>query len=225
VAEPAPCRLCNARAEDFAVVDNQRYFKCPSCALVFLSADQLPGPEVEKDHYDTHENHVRDPGYRAFLSRLAAPLIPRLEPGANGLDFGCGPGPALAAMLEEAGFPMAVYDPFYADDREVLRRQYDFITMTEVAEHLHHPGEVFAQLDEMLKPGGWLAVMTQVLDDDTEFSTWYYRRDPTHVAFFSRTTFDVLAQRFGYEIDWPHISVVMLRKVVRQDGKSIPRSI
>jgi len=225
VAEPVPCRLCNAEAEDFAVVDNKRYFTCPSCGLVFLSAEQLPGPVAEKDHYNTHENHLDDPGYRAFLSRLAAPLIPRLVPGANGLDFGCGPGPALAAMLEEAGFPMAVYDPFYADDQAVLHRQYDFITMTEVAEHLHHPGEVFACLDGMLKPGGWLAVMTQVLDDDTEFGNWYYRRDPTHVAFFSRTTFDVLGRCFGYEIDWPHISVVMMRKPDKQHGRSTPRSI
>ena len=225
MVEGVPCRLCGARAEHFTVVEDRRYFKCSVCALVFLSADQLPGPEAEKDHYDTHENNIHDRGYREFLSRLADPLIARLEAGATGLDFGCGPGPALAAILQEAGFPTAVYDPFYADDQTVLRRQYDFITMTEVAEHLHHPGEIFARLDAMLKPGGWLAVMTQVLGQDTAFASWYYRRDPTHVAFFARETFDIVSERFGYEIDWPHISVAMMRKTGKHYRRPTPMSI
>ena len=212
MAEVAPCRLCGDIGDDYAKLDGLSYYQCRSCALVFLAADQLPDPTAEKDHYDTHENDINDPRYRAFLARLSAPLIPRLASGACGLDFGSGPGPALAAMLAEAGFAMDIYDPFYADNRAVMRRRYDFITMTEVAEHLHHPGEVFTRLDQMLKPGGWLAVMTQVLEDETEFASWYYRRDPTHVAFFTRRTFDALSLRFDYRIDWPHASVALMQK-------------
>ena len=42
-----------------------------------------------------------------FLGRLAEPLVERLDPGASGLDFGCGPGPALAAMLTRRGYTVA----------------------------------------------------------------------------------------------------------------------
>ncbi|XDZ65826.1 class I SAM-dependent methyltransferase [Alphaproteobacteria bacterium LSUCC0684] len=225
MVEAAPCRLCGANGEGFAVVDQRRYFRCPSCALVFLAAEQLPSSQAEKDHYDTHENDINDPRYRTFLSRLAAPLIPRLRQGAGGLDFGSGPGPALAAMLREAGFTMEIYDPFYADNPDVFHRQYDFITMTEVAEHLHHPGEDFARLDRMLKPGGWLAVMTQILDDETAFAGWHYRRDPTHVAFFQRQTFDFLSQYFGYRIDWLHASVVLMQKAGKNHRSSTPTQV
>ena len=59
---------------------------------------------------------MNDAGYRRFLSKLADPLMARLAPGARGLDYGCGPGPALAAMLREAGHEVALYDPFFAPD-------------------------------------------------------------------------------------------------------------
>ena len=55
----------------------------------------------EKAQYDLHENDPNDPGYRAFLDRLAGPLDKRLAPHSHGLDFGCGPGPTLSVMLEE----------------------------------------------------------------------------------------------------------------------------
>jgi len=194
------------------VVEGRRYFRCSICALRFLAADQLPAPVEEKEHYDTHENDIKDPRYREFLGRLARPLIEKLAPGASGLDFGCGPGPALAAMFEESGFRMTIYDPFYAPDQNALAQNYDFITLTEVAEHLHHPGKVFHQLDQMLNPGGWLAVMTQLGEDDAHFASWYYRRDPTHVAFYRRATFAHLCQIYGYGLGWPHASVALMQK-------------
>ena len=72
---------------------------------------------------------------------------------ARGLDFGCGPAPALAAMLEEGGCVMNLYDPFYRPDRGSLGQSYQFITATEVVEHLHRPGEELAALWEALEPG------------------------------------------------------------------------
>ncbi|MDA1381669.1 methyltransferase domain-containing protein [Plesiomonas shigelloides subsp. oncorhynchi] len=55
------------------------------------------------------------------------------------MDFGCGPGPLLAQMLEEAGFRMHKYDPYFHPERATLAREYDFVTCTEVAEHFMPP--------------------------------------------------------------------------------------
>ena len=42
-------------------------------------------------------------------------------------------------MFEEMGHTVALYDYFYANDPFVLHHLYDFITATEVVEHLHNP--------------------------------------------------------------------------------------
>ncbi|WP_203434339.1 methyltransferase domain-containing protein [Nitrosococcus halophilus] len=100
-----------------------------------------------------HDNDPGDPAYRRFLSRLFKSVCARVAPPARGLDFGSGPGPTLSLMFTEAGYGMAIYDPFYAPDPAALRQTYDFVTASEVAEHLYAPGEVFTQLLQHSKFG------------------------------------------------------------------------
>ncbi|QSP96516.1 class I SAM-dependent methyltransferase [Marinobacter salinisoli] len=169
-------------------------------------------PDEERGIYDCHENDAADPGYRRFLAKLLDPLLARLEPGLSGLDFGCGPGPALADMLTEAGMSMSLYDPFFCPDTDALSRTYDFITCTEVVEHLHQPAEVFRRLDALLKPGGWLGVMTCFQTDDDRFANWHYRRDPTHVVFYREKTLGVVASQLGWQLDIPRKDVALMRK-------------
>ena len=174
-----------------------------------------PDRSVEEAEYRLHVNAVDDPGYRRFLARLAEPLLARLAPGSEGLDFGCGPGPALAVMLREAGHSVALYDPLFFDDPRVLEQQYDFVSCSEVAEHFHRPAEAFEQLDGLLRPGAWLGVMTGFLDDGVDFERWHYRRDPTHVVFYREQTFRFLAQRHGWQCELAGANVVLMRKPVR----------
>src|SRR5699024_8178290 len=118
-----------------------------------------------------------------FLGRLFTPLAARLSPGAQGLDFGAGPGPTLSLIFEEAGYSMAIFDPFYAPDASVWQRHYDFITATEVVEHLAAPGREIERLLGRLRPGGWLGLMTKRVHSREAFGDWHYIRDPTHVTF------------------------------------------
>jgi 2-polyprenyl-3-methyl-5-hydroxy-6-metoxy-1,4-benzoquinol methylase len=176
-----------------------------------MAPAHYPDPAIERAEYDRHENAVDDPGYRRFLDRLAAPLLARLSPGARGLDYGCGPGPALAMMLGEAGHAVALYDPFYTPDPAPLCDTYDFITCTEVAEHFHRPAEEFDRLGMMLRPGGWLAVMTCFQTDDARFGGWHYRMDPTHVVFYRSGTFVTIAAARGWSCEIPRKDVALLR--------------
>ena len=121
-------------------------------------------------------------------------------PGNCGLDFGSGPGPTLSLMFEEAGYSVAVYDHYYAREPAVLERQYDFITATEVLEHLREPGRELDSLWGCLKPGGNLGVMTKFALDQERFAQWHYKNDPTHVCFFSRATLDWLATEWQAEL-------------------------
>jgi SAM-dependent methyltransferase len=209
----AHCPVCRAvDVEAFFADGSRRYGRCATCGARFLASDSLPDAVAERAQYDLHENDVNDAGYRRFLSRLADPLLARLPPGRDGLDYGCGPGPALAAMLEEAGHRVALYDPFYEPDTRVLDRPYDFITCSEVAEHFHDPAGEFERLDRLLKPGGWLAVMTCFQTDDARFEGWHYRKDPTHVVFYREETMHWLARRYGWICEIPGKDVALMRK-------------
>jgi hypothetical protein len=196
----------------FALVHHRRYFQCPACGLIHMAPEQRPGPAAARAHYLTHENDPDDPGYRAFLNRVAGPLLERLDPGAEGLDYGAGPGPALSLIMAERGFPTAIYDPFFAPDRAALARTYDFITCTETAEHFFQPGAELEGLDSLLRPGGWLAVMTEWVDDARPFEEWRYARDPTHVCFYRRETMEWIAAHFGWSLELHPPNVALFRK-------------
>lgn len=207
------CPLCaTAGAVPFHRDSRREYLRCTVCRLVFVPRGYFPDAEAERAEYALHENDLSDAGYRKFLSRLAAPLMQRLEQGAHGLDFGCGPGPALAAMLEEAGFPVALYDPFFFPDRAALSATYDFITATEVVEHLHRPGPELSALWERLAVGGYLGIMTKLALDREAFARWHYKNDITHVVFFSRQTWEWWAAQRDASLEFVGSDVILLRR-------------
>lgn len=205
VCEGTPCR-------HFMEVEQLDYWRCERCQATFLQASQLPAPETEIGQYLLHQNDPEDPDYRQFLGRLATPLLERLEARRQGLDYGCGPGPALAAMLREAGHSVALFDPFFHPDYAVLERKYDFISCSEAVEHFHHAAKEFHLLARLLRPRGWLAIMTSFQTDDERFAHWHYRRDPTHVVFYREATFRQLAEDYGWRCEIPCANVALLQK-------------
>ncbi len=192
------CPLCrNADTAPYHRDNVRDYIRCRTCALVFVPESQHLGPKEQKAYYDLHQNFPEDEGYRRFLKRLFHPLNARLKPNAHGLDFGCGPGPALSSLFEETGRQVAIFDPLYAPNPDVFNQPYDFIALSEVAEHLAQPGEDLDRLWTLIKPGGWLGIMTQRVIDKDAFARWRYILDPTHISFFSDATFHWLAEHWG----------------------------
>lgn len=171
-----------------------------------------PEPAAERAHYRTHRNDPADAGYRRFLSRAADPLLEVAPAGAEGLDYGSGPGPTLSVMLQERGLHVSCYDPFFQPDESVLSRTYDFVTCTEAAEHFFEPGEEFERLDHLLRPGGWLVLMTELLSEHCIFAEWRYARDPTHVSLYRRETLEWLAGHHGWSARFPSRNVILFGK-------------
>ncbi|SFR76259.1 2-polyprenyl-3-methyl-5-hydroxy-6-metoxy-1,4-benzoquinol methylase [Marinobacter daqiaonensis] len=206
------CTVCQGdRLQLLATVDHRVYRRCVRCEATLMDpAGWLPEDE-EREIYRLHDNAVDDPGYRRFLDKLAEPLMERLAAGQQGLDFGCGPGPALADMLAARGLEVTLYDPAFFPDPLPLARQWDFVTCTEVVEHLKDPYTVFGSLGALLKPGGTLGVMTCFQTDDNRFAGWHYRRDPTHIVFYREKTFHWLADHFGWHLTIPRKDVVLLQ--------------
>ena len=211
-ADPEICPLCHADNLEPYYQDKRRYFQCQICQLVSVAPEYFLAPEEEKAEYDLHQNDPDDPGYRKFLSRLYEPVHKKLKAGSQGLDFGSGPGPTLSLMFEEAGFAVALYDPFYAPDRSVFKKSYNFIVTSEVVEHLHQPRKELETLWSCLIPGGIMGIMTKRVLDKTAFASWHYKNDRTHVCFFSQESFHWLADHLQADLEFYGDDVVLLIK-------------
>lgn len=211
VREQRHCPLCAEPTIELArTADVQRrYRRCAACALIHLDPAHHLSAGEEHERYLLHENDADDHGYVSFLERLAEPMMERLPPRARGLDFGCGPTPVLSEMLTAARFPCAAYDPFFAPDETLLDKRYDFITCSEVVEHVHDPARVFATLRRMLAPGGILGVMTMFHPGEDAFADWWYRRDPTHVCFYNEATMRWIGERHGWKTEFPRPNVTL----------------
>ena len=196
------CPLCETQQVEHYLKDKRRTFhQCQVCHLVFVDPNYLPSPSQEKQEYSLHQNQFDDPGYRQFLAKVATPLLPRLNGSTKGLDFGCGPGPVLAAMIEEAGHQVTLYDPLFVDEPDALSQKYDFVTCTEAIEHFHQPRKEWEMFMNLLKPNGILAIMTKRVLSKARFANWHYKNDMTHVSFFSEETFHWLAKAYSLELE------------------------
>ena len=210
---PKTCPLCESRTPRLFHQDKCRdYLRCQNCQLIFVPSQQHISRNDELTEYRLHQNDPNDPGYRKFLSRLSTPLQQRLEPACHGLDFGSGPGPTLSHLLSELGHHMALYDPFFAPDSGVLDTTYDFITASEVVEHLRQPRQELTRLWSLLQPGGWLGIMTKLALDAEAFSQWHYKNDRTHILFFSKATFKWLAAHWQARLIFVDKDVILLQK-------------
>lgn len=198
----AHCPLCHHAELDIFHQDKHRdYLQCGCCQLVFVPQPFHLSPEQEKTVYDQHQNNPEDMGYQGFLSRCVDPLLAKVTPEQEGLDFGCGPGPTISHMCEKVGIKVSNYDLYYFNSPELLERQYDFITMTEVIEHVYQADELLSTLSGLLKQSGILAVMTKRVQDKQAFAGWHYKNDMTHILFYSVTTFEWIAKHFNWRLE------------------------
>lgn len=208
----ATCPLClHTEVQPHAESRTRPYLRCQHCHLIFVPPEFHLDQEAEKAIYDQHQNRPDDPHYRSFLDKLATPLQALLKPGMTGLDFGCGPGPTLSVMLAERGYDMAIFDPYYANDPIALTRTYDFITATEVIEHVAQPAEVFRALFNQLAPHGVFGLMTRLVPKDCTFVDWHYQKDPSHICFYSPETFRWIAAHWRRDVEFSGVDVILFK--------------
>lgn len=188
------CPLCLSESSQLYDHDKFRnYYKCGSCTLVFVDRSDLVGLNVEKERYEAHENSDDNGGYRTYLGRISDQIRPYLSSDQTGLDFGSGKTTILSELLKP--FHVSSYDIFFFPDRSVLERSYDFIILSEVIEHLRDPLSIMKGLKQSLKPNGQFFIKTKFYpNSQKDFGNWFYKRDITHVQFFSDKSFNVLAK-------------------------------
>lgn len=206
------CPLCHTnKVVDYYQDKRRPYLNCTICELVFVPPQFHLSAQLEKAEYDKHENHLDDQGYIHFLSRMITPMSERIKKNSSGIDIGSGEAPALAKQMEKLGHTMAVYDLYYHPERQVLNDRYDFVTCTEVIEHIAQPVPFLKQLLSLLKPKAYLGFMTKLVIDKERFANWHYKNDPTHICFYSQATFEYIAKQYQMNLEIIGSDVIILQ--------------
>ena len=198
-----PCKIClkNARTIYDPQYDHN-YYACDNCGFIFLDDSNVVSPEQEKKEYSFHQNSFDNEGYvnmfRDFIKQAILPYKLQIK---TALDFGSGPGPVLAKLLRQEGFKTDIYDKYFSPDKVYLNKKYDLITATEVLEHLPDPLATLKLLKSLLSEKGIIAIMTLFHpDSDEDFKQWWYRRDATHISFYTPKTMRQMAELLGLNV-------------------------
>ncbi len=145
--------------------------------------------------------------------------LTRPKTGGTVLDVGCGNGDFLA-QAQQAGWralgvdldPAAVASCRRAglsatvgtiETVDLPRGSLDAVTFGDVIEHLHRPRAALARAYELLRPGGFLWLVTPNLSSagHARFgSGWLGLDPPRHLVVFTRGALDELVAEAGFEI-------------------------
>lgn len=199
------CVLCNSeKLKPIGITERKTrlfYFQCEDCDLIFLGPEFRLSAEAEKKRYELHENNVLDQGYQDFVSELNAAITAFVSSMAKGLDYGSGKSSAISYLLEKQGFDIESYDPFFnLDVSKLTPASFDYIVTCEVVEHFYNPRHELEKINSYLKQDGFLFILTSLRTPGIDFISWSYRRDPTHVCFYSEKTFQWISEHLGCSI-------------------------
>ncbi len=197
------CKICGNETK--IINDEARekiYLKCSVCEAIAIKDEFFVPAEREKGQYDNHNNSIENSGYVKMFENFLDFFWDTIKDEATEtLDFGSGPGPVLSKIIEKRSLHVDIFDKFYQPDEVYKDKKYDLITSTEVFEHLKNPLETLLLFKKHLKKDGIIAIMTLFHNNDTEeFLNWWYRRDPTHILFYTPKTFEVMCAMCGLKI-------------------------
>lgn len=205
------CKICHHDTKSYQnTLSPSLYHYCPRCECIALDGAFTVSASQEKHQYDQHNNSLENEGYVQMFEDFLDYFWEELEHKTpKALDFGSGPTPVLSVLMQRRGANVTCYDKFYHPDKDFKTHRFTLITSTEVFEHLDNPLQTLMVLTEHLASGGHIALMTLFHDNNMDhFWTWWYRRDPTHITFFTPKTIEVLADFCGLDL-------------IKTDGKRI----
>ncbi|MGE4347903.1 MAG: class I SAM-dependent methyltransferase [Flavobacteriaceae bacterium] len=184
------CTLCQSPLE---IMADEYYFICKTCGAYVKDKKFYVSQSEEKEIYRLHNNDVNDVRYQKFTSPITSVIFENHPKEHLGLDYGCGTGPVISKQLTEKGYQIKLFDPYFYPDQDYSNHRYDFIFSCEVFEHFYQPKQEIEKLIQLLKPNGMLYIMTLLYDSKTDFTDWYYRKDPTHVFIYTQKTFEYIS--------------------------------
>lgn len=196
------CKICQGNT--IKLIDKQlriTYSVCQECGFIHKDEEYHVDKKEELNQYSLHNNSFESVGYVNIFVNLIKDYILPLKIKGKALEYGSGPGPVLKELLQREGYAVYDYDPFFNNNKEYLNYKYELITSTEVVEHFFNPLVEFARLSSLLKHAGYLVITTKLRTMEIDsFLDWWYRRDTTHVSFYTMKSLSIIAKLYNLKI-------------------------
>lgn len=210
------CPSCNDILNTILVCD---FYYCKKCGIAVRSEEKMPLPDknIYKEDWVSSQVKTRYLLYRAYF---ALKQIKKIKGVNKVLDIACGIG-VLVNLLNQKNFKADGID-FSPEAIEYARShnkgnyylnsidnfnpeyKYDFVTATQIIEHLRKPVEFFKKIIKHLKPGGYLYIETPNLDSFNKNSLWRRRvggmRGRDHRIIYSPGSLSDLVIKNGFTI-------------------------
>jgi len=209
------CKICNFDTIPWEDSQTKKtYHYCQNCECVSLDSVYYLSLIDEKKAYGNHHNSLENEGYVQMFENFLDFFWEEITCNKKCLDFGSGPTPVLSELLMRRGAQVTCYDKFYHPDTSFEQHRYDFITSTEVFEHLSDPLSILSLFHRILTPNGIVALMTLFHQNSaSHFEGWWYKRDHTHITFYTPKTIAMMAEKCGFDIiKCDDKRIVVLRK-------------
>ncbi len=208
------CGLCGSPAVMLPPAQSGLFLHCRDCDLVFAPRSRHLPVDQQKARYLRHQNTIDQPGYVEMLNRSITLLQQYAGDVRRVLDYGCGPAPVLVELLERAGYDAIGYDPLFfpgtisgaiaagrtagapAQGHPTPPQTFDAVVSVETFEHFADPRRELQRIVSLLRPDGYLLIMTRFHSGPDSIIDSWYARDPTHVAFYSARTLKWISTRF-----------------------------
>jgi 2-polyprenyl-3-methyl-5-hydroxy-6-metoxy-1,4-benzoquinol methylase len=220
-----PCAVCNSpNYVSKYIVKGFDIVRCTECSHVYVNP-RLSDTELDRI-YSNNYFHNTDYGYEEYEStshlrklnfnRWYNDLKPFLKSSkGKALDVGCASGlfleilkkdswevkgieldPAMIKKLKEQGID------HYSSKLESFEttEKFDLITLFDVIEHIPYPALAFDKLQDLLAPGGIIAIITPDYNSTQRKlfgKRWFQFKPMEHIHYFTPETLSRKAKESG----------------------------
>ena len=200
VREHLSCPVCAAPCgKYFITIKEFKIYKCSNCGLEHTYP--IPSLLQLKAFYSTYTDIRAASDVVMLNAKRNLQLLGKFgyEESKFLLDFGTGD----ADFVEIAGkncfgvdFKSASKPRVYANLSDLPIKNYDFITLWGVLEHLANPIETLQELSQFRKPNGIIAITTV----DAEGTIPYYYKPVEHLTYWTQISFENLFEKVGIKL-------------------------
>ena len=209
------CPLCSSDSKHYITVDSYSYNHCNQCNHIWLDSTHYLKEVEESERYLLHNNNADNISYVNYLTRIyneCEKYAPKSSLESGVVDYGCCAEEVMVKVIEKSGYEGYGYDPLFNIVVPLNNLPVGVVIASESVEHFYNPLTEFKQIHSWLKPGGTLFIKTSLTDTVDDFGSWWYRKDPTHVQFFSRQSFQFIAETIGFRLLFAEKNTVVLEK-------------
>jgi len=190
------CPICGTKQIKTIAGDFELLY-CQNCGLYSKDEKTFLNPIDEFKRYDQHSS-IGDEHYKSFMNEFVLTAVFPFVNQGIAIDYGAGKTGVIKSILEASGFKCESYDPYFDKDKSTLNQTYDLLVSTEVVEHFQAIMLEWKKMVDLVKPNGFIAIMTQFAKED--LGNWWYLRDQTHYHFYQQRTFDYIAKTLGLSV-------------------------